>query len=76
MGASISRLLNKKGWTGKELGRIEIANMVKLFADSKAGVIDPEPIVPIEKLRQMVSALSTPQRMEYNGYTSIHNWIA
>ena len=75
MGASISRLLNKKGWTGKELGRIEIANMVKLFADSKAGVIDPEPIVPIEKLRQMVSALSTPQRMEYNGYTSIHNWI-
>lgn len=76
MAVSITKLLNKKGWTGKELGRIEIANMVKLFSDNKAGVINPEPIIPMEKLRSMVRSLETNAQInDYNGYVSIHRWL-
>ena len=41
MARKIDSLLNKKGWTGKELGRIEIANMVKLFAAKQRVFIEP-----------------------------------
>lgn len=76
MAVSITKLLNKKGWTGKELGRIEIANMVKIFADNKAGIINPEPIVPMEKLRSMVRSLETNAQInDYNGYIGIHRWL-
>jgi hypothetical protein len=76
MTVSISKLLNKKGWTGKELGRIEIANMVKIFSDNRSGVKNPEPIVPMDKLRSMVRSLETNAQIDdYNGYVAIHRWL-
>lgn len=76
MTVSISKLLNKKGWTGKELGRIEIANMVKIFTENRAGVKNPEPIVQMDKLRSMVRSLETNAQInDYNGYVSIHRWL-
>lgn len=35
--ADIKRLLNKKGWTGKELGILELTNMATLFRQRISG---------------------------------------
>ncbi len=42
--ADIKRLLNKKGWTGRELGILELTNMAVMFRQALEGK-QPEPIV-------------------------------
>lgn len=72
----ITRLLNKKGWTGRELGIIEITNMCVLFRQSLEGK-EPKPLVEQAELRRMLSTITDRQQgMTYNGYIAIHEWLS
>ena len=74
--SDIKRLLNKKGWTGKELGQIELANMAYKFGQQIQGK-DPTPLVSQGEFRKMLNTLKDPiQIRAYNGYLSIHEWLS
>ena len=75
--SDIKRLLNKKGWTGKELGQIELANLAYLFKQQKEGKEDPAPLVSQGEFRKMLNTLKDPVQIRaYNGYLSIHEWLS
>lgn len=74
--SDIKRLLNKKGWTGKELGQIELANMAYKFGQQIQGK-DPTPLVSQGEFRKMLNTLKDPVQIRaYNGYLSIHEWLS
>lgn len=75
---NIDRLLKKKGWTGAELGKLELANAALAY---KKAVEDnnpeTEPAISRADFEKMLSTLKDPtEGRVYNGYISIHNWIA
>lgn len=73
--ADIKRLLNKKGWTGRELGILEITNMAVNFRQRIAGE-DPKPLIEKEQFQRMINNLTDREQGRiYNGYLSIHEWI-
>lgn len=73
--ADIKRLLNKKGWTGRELGIIELTNMAILFKQQLQGQ-ERKPIIDSAQFQKMLNDLKDPvQGKEYNGYISIHEWV-
>lgn len=73
----INRLLKKKGWTGAELGRLEIANSALAYDKAlKSNSITQEPIVSNADFRKMLATIKDPEEARiYNGYISIHQWI-
>ena len=76
--ADIKKLLNKKGWTGRELGIIEITNMCHVFRQRMEGNTNPTPLVEMGQFQKMVNT-SIKDRVQgaiYNGYISIHEWIS
>ena len=74
--ADIKRLLNKKGWTGRELGILELTNMCVMFRQALEGK-DPQPIVEQAQLRKMINTITDRQQGQvYNGYISIHEWLS
>ena len=73
--SDIKKLLSKKGWTGKELGQIEVSNMAYTFSQRLQGK-DPKPLVSKGEFNKMLNTLKNPiQGKAYNGYLAIHNWI-
>ena len=74
--ADIKRLLNKKGWTGRELGILELTNMCIIFQQALEGK-EPKPLVEQSQLRKMLSTITDRQQGQvYNGYISIHEWLS
>lgn len=74
--ADIKRLLNKKGWTGRELGILELTNMAVLFRQALEGK-EPKPLVEQAQFRKMINTITDRQQGQvYNGYISIHEWIS
>lgn len=74
--ADIKRLLNKKGWTGRELGILELTNMAVMFRQALEGK-QPEPIVDQARFRTMINGITDRQQGKvYNGYISIHEWLS
>jgi len=74
--ADIKRLLNKKGWTGRELGIIQITNMAVIFRQALQGNPDPKPLIEREQLRKMINGITDREQARvYNGYISIHEWL-
>ena len=72
----IKRLLNKKGWTGRELGILELTNMAVLFRQAIEGQ-EPKPLVGQAQLRKMINTITDRQQgLVYNGYISIHEWLS
>lgn len=72
----IKRLLNKKGWTGRELGQIELANMAYMFSQQIQGK-DPTPLVTQGEFRKMLNSIKDPiQGGIYNDYIKIHEWLS
>lgn len=53
----IKRLLNKKGWTGRELGILELTNMAVMFRQALEGK-EPQPLVEQAQLRKMINTIS------------------
>lgn len=75
--ADIKRLLNKKGWTGKELGILELTNMATLFRQRISGNQTPTPLVTKGQFQKMLSSITdSTQGRIYNGYISIHEWLS
>ena len=73
--ADIKRLLNKKGWTGKELGILEVTNMAVNFRHRLRGEKE-KPLIEHEQFQKMLNELKDPvQGKIYNGYISLHEWI-
>lgn len=74
---NIDRLLKKKGWTGEELGRLELANTLNMFSQSLQGIQEPVPIVSKADFRKMLDTITDPiEGRIYNGYISIHEWFS
>ena len=72
----MKRLLNKKGWTGRELGIIELTNMAVQFRQALQGE-EPKPLIETSQLQKMVNEIKDPvQGRAYNGYISIHEWLS
>lgn len=72
----IKRLLNKKGWTGAELGILELTNMAVMFRQALEGK-EPKPLVEQAQLQRMLNSLTDRQQGKiYNGYISIHEWLS
>lgn len=75
--ADIKRLLNKKGWTGKELGILELTNMANLFRQRMSGNQNPTPLVTKGQFQKMLSSITdSTQGRIYNGYIAIHEWLS
>lgn len=73
---NIKRLLNKKGWTGRELGIIELTNTAVQFRQALEGQ-KPKPLIELSQLKKMINEIKSPiQRRIYNGYISIHEWLS
>lgn len=74
--ADIKRLLNKKGWTGRELGILELTNMAIMFRQALEGK-EPQPLVEQAQFRKMINTITdSKQGRIYNGYISIHEWLS
>ena len=74
--ADIKRLLNKKGWTGRELGILELTNMAVMFRQALEGK-EPKPLVEQAQFRKMIYSITDSQKGQiYNGYISIHEWLS
>lgn len=73
--SDIKRLLNKKGWTGRELGQIELANIAYMFKQQIQGK-ESTPLVTKGEFRKMLNTLKDPiQGNIYNEYIKIHEWL-
>lgn len=72
----IKRILNKKSWTGKELGILELTNMATIFRQRISGKPNPTPLVTKGQLQKMLSATTNSTQMRiYIGYIAIHEWL-
>ena len=72
----IKKLLSKKGWTGKELGQIALANVAHKFTQQIEGVADPTPLVTHGEFSKMLNTLKEPNQIStYNGYVKINEWL-
>lgn len=73
---NIKRLLNKKGWTGAELGIIELTNTALIFKQAMEGK-EPKPLIPASEFQRMIDNLRDPVQLKaYNNYIAVHEWIA
>lgn len=74
---NVEKLLKKKGWTGKELGRLELAITLNALHKSLQGDTSPERIVSEAEFRKMLDTITDPyQGKIYNEYIGIHEWFA
>ena len=74
---NVEKLLKKKGWTGKELGRLELAMTLNALSKSLQGDTSPERIVSEAEFRKMLDTITDPyQGKIYNEYITIHEWFA
>lgn len=74
--ADIKRLLSKKGWTGRELGILELTNMAVMFQQALEGK-EQKPIVEKNRFQAMLNSITDRQQGQiYNGYISIHEWLS
>lgn len=73
---NIDKMLNKKKWTGSEVGRLQIAFTLQSFEKAKTGKVSSEFNVSRADIRKMLDSLRDPADIEiYNGYVHIHEWF-
>lgn len=75
--ADIKKLLRKRGWTGRELGILEVTNMAVNFRRRIEGEADPNPLIDKAQFKRMLddNLKDREQIRIYNGYLSIHEWL-
>ena len=76
MPTDIKALLKKKGWTGRELGILELTNMAEMYDQQRRGEQDPREIIDRAAMTAAVQNLDRANGPTYNGYLSIHEWIS
>jgi len=71
----IKTLLNKKGWTGDEVGRLMIADLVKSYSNQLSGKGEEGILTDSDKTR-LVNALTEKADIQrYNDYRYIHEFL-
>ena len=76
MALNINQILNKEGWTGEELGRLDIAVLMQAYGKTLKGK-DGKPLITPDQLQKMVNTIDNPKEGKiYNEYVGLHNWIA
>lgn len=74
--ADIKRLLNKKGWTGRELGQLLLANVAHEYRQALEGNYTPTPLVTEAEFSKMLHSLTDRvQGHAYNEYYSVYEWL-
>jgi len=74
--ADIKRLLNKKGWTGRELGILELTNMAITFKQAMRGE-EIKPLFTSAEFQKMLTSITDRvQGNIYNGYIQVHEWLS
>lgn len=75
---NVDRLLKKKSWTGAELGKLQIANVLLAYKKAlETGDPNEEGVVSKAEFKKMLNTITDPiERRVYNGYMAIHEWIA
>lgn len=74
--ADIKRLLNKNGWTGQELGIIELTNMALNFQQRLQGK-EPKDLIDRAQFQRMLNSITDKEQGRiYNGYIAIHEWLS
>ena len=74
---NIDKLLNKQGWTGEELGRLELANTFTAFSQVLQGVKNPKDLISEADFQKMLDTIKEQEEgRTYNNYLKIHDWIA
>lgn len=75
MTTNIKALLSKKGWTGDEVGRIMIADVVKAYQNIIDGKGEHGLLTDVEK-DQLVDGLNNNSDIKkYNEYRNVHDFI-
>lgn len=73
---NIDKLLKKKGWTGSELGRLQIITTLRAAQKVQSGEESPYKEVDRSHLRKMLDTLKDPVEIAiYKGYIGIHEWF-
>ncbi len=74
--ADIKRLLNKKGWTGRELGQLLLARIADDYRQAMQGTLEPVPLISDEQINKMIHSITDQvQGKLYNQYYSILEWL-
>jgi hypothetical protein len=75
---NIDKLLKKKGWTGAELGKLQIANILLAYQKAlETGDPNEKGLVSKAEFKKMLSTITDPiEGRTYNGYISIAEWIS
>ena len=72
---NIDKLLKQKGWTGSELGRLQIVTTLKAFQKVLDGEESPDTVVDRSHIREMLKTLDPVEIAVYKGYIGIHEWF-
>lgn len=72
----VSKLTRKMGWTGWELGKLEVTNMAVMFKAALEGK-DPTPLIDRETFQKMLQSLTDSRQLAvYNGFIGLHDWLS
>ena len=71
---NVDRLLKKKGWTGAELGKLQIANVLIAYKKGlETGNPNEEGVVSRVEFKKMLNTITDPiEAKVYNGYMAIY----
>lgn len=72
---NIDKLLKQKGWTGSDLGRLQIVTTLKAFQKVLDGEESPDTVVDRSHIREMLKTLDPVEIAVYKGYIGIHEWF-
>jgi len=76
MATDIKNLLNKKGWTGDEVGKAIIYSAINSYKQTLQGKNNPTELFTAAQLKKMINALEdTNQIRHYNRYIGLNNWV-
>lgn len=77
MATSIKALLNKKGWTGDEVGKAIIFSLIDAYKQTLDGVEKPTELFSPIQLKTMVNSLTNKEQgKRYNRYVGLNNWVS
>lgn len=76
MNTDIKKLLNKKGWTGREVGRAVLMSITDAYKQSLLGNPDPKPLFSQAQLNKMVRSITDSREGQYyNRHLGVQNWL-
>lgn len=77
MATKLNSILTKKGYTGKELGQLELLAMCHSFKQAMVNPDkDPEPLFDEADFRKLIDGLEYDQGVVFNAYLAVHQWLA